>query len=295
MKKNILDWITIALMAIVYIGFTSCGGDDDSSGTSGGGNSSKADGQSTGTFQGAKRVYGDNLVKATTSSTGSRWEFIYDAKGFMTNAKQTDELNKSYEYKISYSENVMTFSRYSNGKFKETRTASIGSNGFISETIDDDETYTFTYDNAGHLTRFSIIEDGDVNDDVYLTWQNGNIISAINQDKHPSTQTVSYKTDSQGPIVNTINLVDIDHMASIDIDIEEFLIYAGAIGFGPTQLPLEITNVKQYAGNDNNQEKTETTINSWKFDNKNRPISLERSTTVEGSSNKETKNYTWEY
>ena len=294
MKKYLFSWMTIALMAFVCVSFSACGGDDDDN--AGGGHSSTADGQSTGAFQGAKRVFGDNLVKAMTSSSGTRWEFTYDAKGFMTKAKKTDNSkSKTYEYNISYSENMISYSRYSDGKFKETQTASIGSNGFISKTSGDDETYAFTYDNAGHLTRFTVYDDGEIDDDTYLTWQNGNVISAINNDNHSSTYTITYKTDSQEPIANTVSLADFDHMTSIDIDIEEFLIYSGAIGFGPAQLPLGITNIRQNEGKDNNEVETETIGNSWKLDNQNRPVSLERETTYKGSSYKEKKTYTWEY
>lgn len=40
MKKNILSWMTIALMAIVCIGFASCGGSDDDNNGGGGSNGS---------------------------------------------------------------------------------------------------------------------------------------------------------------------------------------------------------------------------------------------------------------
>ena len=299
MKKFIFGSATIMMMAaILSFSFTACGGDDDDSSDtpSGGGYSSTADGQSTGTFKGAKRVFGDNLVKVLTSTSGNRWDFTYDANGYMTNAKQSDGY-KTYEYKISYSENMISFSRYKDGKFKETRTASIGSNGFISKTVDDEDVYTFNYDDAGHLTRFTITDEGKVDDDVTLTWQSGNVVSAINQDSHPKTFTIYYQTGSQGAIANTINLADFDNITDIDIDIEDFFIYAGAIGFGPSQLPLASTKHSEGSAKEN-VESTDNCTYTWTFDGNNRPISLEKKkTTTEGERTfeTETKVYTWEY
>ena len=42
MKKNIFSWLTIALMAIVCVGFAACGSDDDDNGGGGGGANSGA-------------------------------------------------------------------------------------------------------------------------------------------------------------------------------------------------------------------------------------------------------------
>ncbi len=46
MKKNILNWMTIALMAFVCVGFAACGGDDDDDDRGGsGGGTAKVNGQ----------------------------------------------------------------------------------------------------------------------------------------------------------------------------------------------------------------------------------------------------------
>ena len=300
MKKILFGTAMMMAMAAIFsFSFTACGGsdDDDSSNNSGGGGySSTSNGQSTGTFRGAKRVFGNNLVKTFGSDEGSNWEFTYDDNGFMTNAKQSDG-SKNYEYKISYSENTITFSRYKDGKFKETRTAEIGANGFMSKTVDDEDIYTFTYDDAGHLTRFTINEDGKIDDDVTLTWQGGNVVNALNQDSHPKTYTVYYQTETQSPIANAIKNPDFDHIASLDIDIETFFFYAGAIGFGPDQLPLSTFGRSESSAKEST-EQTETCTHTWTVDSNNRPIKMERKkveTLGEQSFTPTTKTYTWGY
>ena len=293
MKKQFLYLSFLTGLLIVCFTFMACGGDDDGlagSTGNGGGFSQTSDGQSTGKFRGAKHVFGNNLVKAFTSSKGYRYEFTYDANGFMTKAKEIDSYQTD-EYVFSYSENKITWTRYKNGTFKETLTASIGSNGFVSSYTDDDETYRFTYDNSDHLTRFIISEEGKSNydDNVNLTWQNGNVVSAVNQDSKPDAYTVVYQKDSQGPITNDANLVDLDHIASINVDVEDFLVYGGAIGFGPTHLPISTT--------EQSETKTNLYTNTWQFDGQHRATRLERKkNATEGSySYSETTVYTWEY
>ena len=46
MKKNIMSWMTIALMAFVCVGFAACSSDDDNGGGGSGGGSTKVNGQS---------------------------------------------------------------------------------------------------------------------------------------------------------------------------------------------------------------------------------------------------------
>lgn len=47
MKKNLLNWMTIAMMVLVCVGFTACGSDDDDNG-GGGSKSTTVDGKSYG-------------------------------------------------------------------------------------------------------------------------------------------------------------------------------------------------------------------------------------------------------
>jgi len=293
MKKNLLNWMTIMLMAFVCVGFAACGGgDDDSDGGISGGSHTTSDGQSAGTFQGAKRVFGENLVKAV-SSEGGRWEFTYDAKGYLIKAKLLDS-SKTYDYEISYSGNNITAKKYKEGQYHKTITATIGSNGFVSKAVEEDGdwSYEFSYDNSGHLTRWADYDEGEINDEILMTWQNGDVVSGKCNDSHPNTYAITYEADGQSLINNDAHLVDFDTMTGIDIDVEEWLIYCGAIGFGPAHLPIVSTDT--YV---DNSKKSEYQY-SWEFDNQNRATRLVKKTVETTNGNytyERTKTYTWEY
>ena len=287
MKKNIFSWMTIMLMAFVCVGFTACG-DDDDNGETGGGDSS-----GSGTFQGAKRVFGDNLVKVFTHSTSSHWEFTYDANGFMTKAKEGTYSN-NYDYEISYSGNIITAKKYKDGEYRKTMTVTIGSNGFASKAVEEDGdwSYEFSYDNSGHLTRWADYDEGEINDEILMTWQNGDVVSGKCNDNHPNTYAITYVADGQSLITNDACLADFDRVTGIDIDVDDWLIYSGAIGFGPAHLPIASTD----AYDDNS--KKHVYQYSWEFDNQHRAIRLQKKTTVyeeNGNSYIRDNEYTWTY
>ncbi len=292
MKKNVFSWMTIMLMAFVCVGFAACGGgDDDSDGGVGGGTHNTSGGQSAGTFQGAKRVFGENLVKAV-SSEGSRWEFTYDANGFMTKARSGSSGKDSYDYEISYSGNIITVKKYQEGQYRKTITATIGSNGFVSKAVEEDGdwSYEFSYDNSGHLTRWADYDEGEINDEILMIWQNGDVVSGKCNDSHPNTYAITYEADGQSLINNDAHLADFDTMTGIDIDVEEWLIYCGAIGFGPAHLPIVSTDTEV----DNSKKRVYQY--SWEFDNQHRAISMKKTGTLNGNPDpRYTKVYTWTY
>lgn len=279
-KKSILSWMTIALMSFVCISFAACGGDDENN--PGGG------GDSGGTFKGAKRVFGDNLVKAFASSEGTRYEFTYDANGFMTHVKT--DMSKGYEYSISYQGSTITVSRYRDGSLNKTWTGTIGSSGFLSKTAGEKETLNCTYDNSGHLSKFLIYEDGDdIDTSINLTWQNGDIVSGNREDK-PTTYTITYESGSQNKITNDAGLPDLEHFTTMSIDVESFLFYGGFLGFGPSHLPIGSAYQRS--------NKSSVDTYAWEFDNKHRPIRMQKTevtTETGGSPYTSTKVYTWEY
>ena len=297
MKKNVFSWMTIMLMAFVCVGFAACGGgsdDDDSDGGVGGGSHNTSGGQSTGTFQGAKRVFGDNLVKVYNSEEHRySWEFTYDANGFMTKAKRIySDKKDNADYDISYSGNKITAKEYRNGQFHDTMTVTIGSNGFASKAAEEDGdwSYEFSYDNSGHLTRWADYDEGELNDEILMTWQNGDVVSGKCNDSNPNTYAITYEADGQSLINNDAHLADFDTMTEIHIDVEEWLIYSGAIGFGPAHLPIVSTNT------DVDNSKKRVYQYSWEFDNQHRAISMKKTGTLNGNPDpRYTKVYTWTY
>ena len=303
MKKNIFSWMTIVLMAfVVCAGFSACGDDDDSGAETGRGSYATSDGQDVGTFQGAKRVFGDNLVKVVDHVTSTnRYEFTYDAKGYLTKLVKIDYWyntdntyiteNDNTEYELIYSKNKVTVNRYQSGALTKTYNGTIGSNGFLSRFDEDgDEVYTFTYDNSGHMTRYTLTEDGEVDDDVYLTWSNGDVVSGENKDSSPEVYKVSYEYNGVGPFNNVVGIPDLDTMSTIDIDLYEFFIYGGFLGFGPVHLPVYSTELETKK---DGTQTTETEVNTYEFDNQNRPIRLVKQSSKQ--SHDPSYTYTWEY
>lgn len=298
MKKNLLNWMTILLMTFVCVGFAACGGgDDDSDGGISGGSHTTSDGQSAGTFQGAKRVFGENLVKAVSSSEGDRWEFTYDAKGYLIKAKLPDSY-RTNDYELSYSKNKVIVNRYQSGNLRSTITGTIGSNGFLTKTVEEeDEIVEFTYDKDGHMTRWTLYDDGELDDDVYMKWDNGDVVSGESKDdRRPDVYSVMYEQNGVGPFVNTTGLADIGDMTAIKWDHEAIFIYGGFLGVSPAHLPVVSTSVGEDV--EDGEKETHTVQCTWEFDNQNRATRLVKKTvnTIKGNYTYErTKTYTWEY
>ena len=93
----------------------------------------------TGTFQGAKRVFGDNLMKkyayqSSSSSNGKSWDYTYDSNGYITRADYADGYSSSYAT-IDYSGgSVVVFKSFdkADGSLISQAVINIGSNGYAS-------------------------------------------------------------------------------------------------------------------------------------------------------------------
>lgn len=110
MKKQLFSWMTIALMAVVCVGFAACGGDGDGGSGTGSGSSSlsgkwKKISEREARYQleenGKWIVTEDEGEKASTSGSG----FIFDGKNarlvyFNSDGSYTLETDDLFEFKV---------------------------------------------------------------------------------------------------------------------------------------------------------------------------------------------------
>lgn len=256
--RNLLG---IALMSVAAVSFTACGDDEESN------EPSNQNGQSVtqGTFQGAKRVFGENLPKAygrkDNGADYERFTITYDDNGFVTNIVRNrygvDESQK--EWRISYNGGTCTLAYYKNGEFKSNDAITIGSNGYMAEGVVDGETLRCAYDGE-YLTSITVYEDGEVDDKLTMTLQGGNIIQAGWTDSTPTS--ISYTGTS-----NVGSVMQYDDGLDIDMDDWEMLYYIGLLGKGTTNLPQSYS--KQKSAN-----KSSAGTNEWTLDEKGRAVKL---------------------
>ena len=86
MKKSLLNWMTIMLMAFVYVGFAACGGDDDNSNPNSGGG-----GEGGGIQNILVGTWYRSWDKESSSSGTSGWEsysFRADGTGVYSGSNQ---------------------------------------------------------------------------------------------------------------------------------------------------------------------------------------------------------------
>ncbi len=261
-KMNWKILLGIALMSVTTLSFTACGDDDDDSKTSQ--QNTNGNGENTGKFLGAKRVFGENLPKTYVRKDNGadyfRITMSYDANGFMTKIlreRYGSDASKK-EWQISYSDNTCTLAYYKNGEFKGNNVATIGSNGYMSEGTGDGQTMRCTYDGE-YLTTLTVSE-SDKENKLNMNWQNGNIVQA---GWAGSTATsISYTTTPNAGCV-----MQYDDGLDIDLDDWEMLYYIGLLGKGTTHLPQAYNKQKS-------SSKSSAGSNEWSVDDKGRAVKL---------------------
>ena len=246
MKRKMMNVLTgLMMVAALTLTISACGGDDtptsDSPSGEDGGDDNPGGGSGGGgtiSFQGARRVFGNNLVKAYGREGYDRYTVTYDANGFVTNVHRdkyqngTTTVERTEDYVISYNGNTATAVEYRNGTFYRNNIVTIGTNGFANRNTSDDYTATYEYDTAGHMTKLTGSEPGKADEIYTLNWQNGDLIT------YDRTGSIAY-TDATHitPIENVSGVIEWDYIMGIDMD-DDISYYLGAIGFGPKHLPL---------------------------------------------------------
>ena len=188
-----------------------------------------------GEFQGAKRIFGDNLLKSVSydSETNSHYDgtynFHYDGNGFVTQIDRVGPSGSSTTYTITYGDKIIV--NISDGT---SWTATLESHGYIGKLDYFDEkgnaeSVTYSYNENGQLVSVDY-GGGDV---FTLTYTDGDITSVNNFGK---TINYQYETASQGKILNTGGVMEFGKIFSVDM--ENLLYYIGAFGKPTTHLPL---------------------------------------------------------
>ncbi|MBR1546677.1 MAG: DUF4595 domain-containing protein [Prevotella sp.] len=203
--------------------------------------------ETPGTFQGAKRIFGNSLLNTFVDDNES-FTYHYDENGFATQIDYTNysgsrSTNRGMgggstirTYTITYGDNIVM-----SGLPYGTCTATIESHGFIGKInfVDDKgnaEQVKFSYNDNEQLTAVDY-GDGDV---FYLTYNNdGDVIRVTN---YSDVYDIAYETSSQSKIPNTGNVMEFDKLLGIDMDDFNALMYIGALGKATKHLPLSITH-----------------------------------------------------
>ena len=218
---------------------------------------------STGTFQGAKRVFGDNLMKAFGREGYDRYDFTYDSNGFVTQIHRTKYgtdggSDTEYDVNITYNENIV-MNTYKNGSLQGITTINIGSNGFASSLTWNNDKATLSYDSNNQLTSISYLYDNKTEVNSF-TYSGGNIIQSAWDGEVESS--IAYTSPTQSAIENIAGVMEYDDVMGIDFDDFVLAYYCGMVGFGTKSLPLAYTSSDS------------TAQNTWTLDGSGRAIKV---------------------
>ena len=213
-------------------------------------------------FQGAKRVFGDNLLQ--TVSDGRLHTYTYDANGFLTSIeRKTSEGIVDKVFKVSYGDNI-TFT-YSNSAY----TITLNERGFVKscDYLDDNEHAEFRYNDDDQLVY--VDWDGHI---TSITYTDGNITRVVDGD---DVYDFGYETATQGKIENKAHIMEFDGIFQVDLDYFGLLYYGGFLGKATTHLPLTVTRSGI------------TITGTWTLDSKGYGVHLD------GGSDKESLSWSW--
>ena len=187
--------------------------------------------ESSGEFLGAKRIFGDNLLKSSTYDDKT-FTYYYDNKGFVTQIDRVKSSGSSKTYTIRYDDNITV----SCAEDEALWVATLNSRGFVGsmlyqKSVGHIKRVTFTYNDNDQLTAVDY-GDGDV---FRLTYTDGNITRVTNYDE---VIDYKYETSTQSKIHNVGNVMEFDNIFGVDLDDFALLYYMGALGKASKHLPL---------------------------------------------------------
>ena len=243
-------------------------------------------------FQGPKRIFGNNQLKAMgcySDYDGSeRYEFTYNDKGYVTKIHRIRH-HSTEDYIFEYNSDGILLYVWDDGTLEYIYTLMIGENGFVSD-FSADEGYSYVYNDKDQL--ISIIEK-DINgsETQELTWLNGNIIrEEENHEDYPCPTYISYTTPSSDAIENIAGVMEYDDGMGVEMDEFFILYYAGFLGKGTKQLPQTWTEQGK-------KDYSKKGKNTWTLDSAGRAIKLVNEQEENGysSTHTETKTFYWEW
>ncbi len=196
------------------------------------------DNPSTGTYQGAKRIFGNVLLGSIYNVNDNyTLAFTYDSKGFPTKMTSNSN-NKNIEMIPSYSDGQIVIRAYNANTFLSQYIITIGDKGYASkvEFTDDKgnpEVLYLSYNDNEQLSKIQWGED--VNDIYQFVYSDGDVIRVEGSD---GSWDVYYETATQSKIQNSGNFMLWDEMLDVDMDDLEALHFWGLLGKSTTHLPL---------------------------------------------------------
>ncbi len=248
--------------------------------------------QESGIFQGAKRVFGNNLVKAFGEEGSDRYEVNYDAKGFVTGINRTifyESGNRLYSWLFNYNTaGKIIMNYYRDGMLGGVYSATIGSNGYIKSINTKAGEMELYYDYEEHLTQILInyFEDDETFTDYeFFTWQEGDIISGkyIESDHDEESTSIAYISPTHMTPIENIGGVMEDDALGIGMEEIDILYFIGGLGKWTKHLPMSWTS-GYYSG-----------LNVWTLDSQNRPIKMENTIKRNDESYSENQTFFWEW
>lgn len=283
------------MMAAVALTFSSCGGGDDApssqdnpAANNGGGNG--GGGTVTGVFQGARRVFGNNLVKAYGREGYDRYTVTYDDNGFVTKVHRdryqsgTTTIDKTEDVLVTYNGSTATGAKYKNGVFEGNTLLNFGSNGFVSTCNGVGGDISAEYDADGHMIKETFTETGHTPEVISLNWQNGDLVTG-GWDGSGQT-SIAYTDATHGtPIENVSGVMEWDYIMGIDMD-DDITYYIGAIGFGTKHLPLAWSHGGTYP---------QSATIAWTLDAQGRAVKAVVTKTTTYSTTPSVYTFFWEY
>lgn len=232
--------------------------------------------QEPGIFQGAKRVFGNYLVKAFGTEGQDRYEITYDAKGFVTCINRTEYSeggNYLHSWLFSYqTQGKIIMNYYRDGMLEDVYYLTVGSNGFINGIrMEQAFEATISYDEEGHLVQIiwaDIEEKYDTSTAVEtFTWMDGDLVRdnwVYQDDDDDDNSNISYiSLIHTVPIENVTGVMPFYFGMGMDLEDLEQLYFIGGLGKGSKHLPMAWVNDSR-AGN-----------NVWTLDSQNRPVKME--------------------
>ncbi len=201
-------------------------------------------------FQGARRVFGNNLAKSFGEEGDKIYSLTYDENGFVTKVSVADHYtpDRKTEVLLTYG-SVVTAETRVNGISRSRQTINLSKEGFFGniEIVDDKghtDRFEATYSSDGHIAtcRWSD-DDGDFELHEF-TWQDGDIVRIRRTDDSGKTKItdIFYTSDAQPtPLENKGCVMELDNIFDVDVDdLGDMLHYGGFLGFATKHLPISV-------------------------------------------------------
>lgn len=223
----------------------------------------------TGTFKGARALYGDVLVKQITHDERTT-KLTYDSNGYLTKVEAVKAGKGTETANLTYTDgkiNVDWARDYGSSKDSPVSSeATIGTNGFVRKFVykqynGETETCEFEYNSDGQVTKVKWDDDEEVTE---FSYSDGDIVSSSTYQNGVlyGTSSMSYTYYVNKAYANSADEADLDDLGSI-------LGFAGALGRPSKHLPARQVGTNHKSGS------TSTVSYGWTMNSNGYPTKLD--------------------